>query len=223
MDRQHLLSSHEVSPPIWWHRWLWWGVLAGLVGIAAAALFLFWRHSQPHLYAGAWIDPIQTAPTFTLTDQTGQPFSLEQLKGKWVLLNYGYTSCPDVCPATLAVLGRVQTLLGDDAELVQVVFVTVDPERDSPEKIGTYVNHFGRGTIALTGTDEEIAAAAALYGVRYARVEMSESVLGYAVNHTALVYLINPEFEWIMVYPFGITPDEITADLRDLMHQAAQE
>ena len=132
---------------------------------------------------------------------------------------YGYTTCPDVCPATLAILGRVQELLGEDAERIQVIFVTVDPERDTPTKMGEYVNHFGEGTIALTGTAEEITAAAQPYGVRYARVEMPESALVYAMNHTAFIYLINPDFEWTMVYPFGITAPEVADDLQFLINQ----
>ena len=200
-------------------RWVLWVVLALMVGGAAAAGYLYWRSLNVHTFAAGIVEPVEAAPDFTLTDQTGQPFTLSDLKGKWILLNYGYTACPDVCPATLAVLGRVQSQLGEDADKVQMVFVSVDPERDTPAKMGEYVNHFGQGTIALTGLPEEIAAAAAPYGVRYARVDMPESALGYAMNHTAFVYLITPDFEWTMVYPFGITPEEITGDLEFLIRQ----
>lgn len=202
---------------IW--RWVRWVVMALVVGGAAAGVFLAYQYYFNHTFNGGTVSPVEQAPNFTLTDQTSQPFNLSDTKGKWILLNYGYTSCPDVCPATLAVLGRVQDLLGEEAERIQVVFVTVDPERDTPAKMGEYVNHFGEGTIALTGSAEEIAAAAEPYGVRYARVEMPESALVYAMNHTAFVYLINPDFEWVMVYPFGITAPEITDDLQFLMSQ----
>ena len=200
-------------------RWVWWIIVALVVGGAAAGLFLAYQYYFNHTFNAGTVSPVEQAPNFTLTDQTGQPFSLSDTKGKWILLNYGYTSCPDVCPATLAILGRVQELLGEEADRVQMIFVTVDPERDTPEKMGEYVNHFGEGTIALTGTPEEIAAAAEPYGVRYARVDMPESALVYAMNHTAFVYLINPEFEWVMVYPFGITAPEITEDLQFLISQ----
>lgn len=217
-----LVSMEEPQPTNRW-RWLLWLVLAFVVGGAAAGGFLYWRSLNNHTFSAGTVDPVETAPDFTLTDQTGQPFILSELKGQWILLNYGYTSCPDVCPATLAVLGRVQDELGEDADKVQMVFVTVDPERDTPTKMGEYVNHFGEGTIALTGTAEEIAAAAAPYGVRYARVDMPESALGYAMNHTAFVYLITPDFEWTMVFPFGVTPDEVISDLKFLMRQEARD
>ena len=205
------------SKRIW--RWLGWLVLALALGGAAAGGFLAYRYYFDHTFNGGIVSPIEQAPDITLIDQTGQPFNLSDAKGKWILLDYGYTTCPDVCPATLAILGRVQDLLEEDADRIQVVFVTVDPERDTPDKMGEYVNHFGDGTIALTGSTEAIAAAAQPYGVRYARVEMPESALVYAMNHTAFVYLINPDFEWVMVYPFGITAQDLTDDLQFLMSQ----
>lgn len=200
-------------------RWLGWIVLALVVGAAAAGAFLAYQYYFNHTFNAGLVSPVEQAPDFTLTDQTGRPFKLSDSKGKWILMAYGYTTCPDVCPATLAILGRVQELLGEDAERIQVIFVTVDPERDTPTKMGEYVNHFGEGTIALTGTAEEITAAAQPYGVRYARVEMPESALVYAMNHTAFIYLINPDFEWTMVYPFGITAPEVADDLQFLINQ----
>ena len=220
-----LSSTHDApsSPVITWlkARWRWglWLILALAVGAAAATGAMAWYEYTYHTLSGATVEPTERAPDFVLTDQTGEAFALSELEGQWILLNYGYTSCPDVCPATLAVLGRVQKLLEEDAEQVQMVFVTVDPDRDTPAKMGEYVNHFGQGTIALTGTADEIAAAAAPYGVRYARVDLPDSAIGYAMNHTAFVYVINPDFEWFMVYPFGITPDAIVADLQFLMRQ----
>ncbi|MBP7999720.1 MAG: SCO family protein [Chloroflexi bacterium] len=212
----------EVSKPTRNWRWVWWVVLALGLGGAAAGGYIAWYNYTHHTFTGGTVSPIERAYDFTLIDQTGQSFTLSDLEGKWILLNYGYTTCPDVCPATLAVMGRVQTLLGEDIENVEMLFVTVDPERDTPEKMGDYVDHFGQGMIALTGTAEEIAAAAEPYGVRYARVEMPDSVLKYAMNHTAFVYLINPDFEWIMVFPFGITAEEMASDLDFLMRQGAE-
>ena len=200
-------------------RWVMWLLVALMLGAAAAIGYMSWYEYTHHILSGATVEPTERAPDFTLTDQTGEPFALSELQGQWILLNYGYTSCPDVCPATLAVLGRVQKLLEEDAEQVQMIFVTVDPERDTAAKMGEYVDRFGQGTIALTGTPEEVAAAAAPYGVRYARVDMPDSAIGYAMNHTAFVYVINPEFEWFLVYPFGIGPEEIVADLQFLIRQ----
>lgn len=190
-------------------RWLW---LTLAVILAACG---------PHTFAGVVGDPPPAAGDFTLIDQTGADFKLSDLTGKWVLLAYGYTHCPDVCPLTLSILRDVKKALGAQADQLAVVFVTIDPERDTAEIMGKYVAHFDPTFKALTGTPEQIAAAAKVYNVKYEKAA-STAAVGYAMNHTAFIYLIDPQFRWRVTFPFGVKSAEITSDLQYLMNQSAQ-
>lgn len=200
------------------HWWL--GMLGIVAGVAVIMGAVWWRNSQ-HTFAGILNTPPLTAPDFTLSDSDGQPWSLSDLRGQWVVLVYGYTSCPDVCPATLNTLRRVKEQLGPQAERVQVVFVSVDPERDTAALVQDYVSHFGDDFIGLTGTPEAIAAAAEAYGVTYQAVTV-DSAVGYLISHTAFVYVIDPQFRWRLTIPFGVKPAEMADDVRYLMNQEAQ-
>jgi protein SCO1 len=170
-----------------------------------------------HQFSGVPPSPIGPAPDFALTDETGQPFNLSDLRGKWVLLAFGYTHCPDVCPLTLSHLRDVKKIVDPNGDQVQVVFVTIDPERDTADIMRQYVSHFDQQFPqkfkGLTGTPQEIAQAAQVYNVKYEKKE-SASAAGYAMSHTAEVYLIDPQFNWRMTFPFGIKAEEIAADLQ---------
>lgn len=199
----------------------WWlGLLGTVIGVSVIAGVAWWRNTR-HTFAGVLNTPPRAAPNFTLTDGEGHPWALDSLQGRWVLLAYGYTSCPDVCPATLSALGRVKEELGPQAEQVQVVFVSVDPERDTATLVQEYVRHFGDDFIGLTGTPEAVAAAAAAYGVNYQAVEV-DSAVGYLISHTAFIYVIDPDLQWRLTIPFGVKPPEIVDDLRYLMNLEAQ-
>lgn len=126
-----------------------------LVGLVAAAVFLF---SKPAEFRGtAYTEPFPPAPGFTLDREGGRSFRLEELRGNVVLLFFGYTSCPDICPTTMAELKTARDRLDDEkAEKVKIVFVTVDPERDSPERAQEYVDHFDRDFIGLSGPVAEL-------------------------------------------------------------------
>jgi len=173
-----------------------------------------------HTFAGVAPNPIGPAPDFALTDEHGQPFKLSDLRGKWVLLAYGYTHCPDVCPLTLSRLRDVKKIVDPNGDLVQVVFTTIDPERDTADIMRQYVGHFDQQFDqkfkGLTGTPPEIAQAAQAYNVKYEKKE-STSAAGYSMGHTAEVYLIDPQFNRRMTFPFGIKAEEIAADLQYLM------
>jgi protein SCO1/2 len=175
-----------------------------------------------HTFAGVAPDPIGLAPDFALTDENGQPFKLSDLRGKWILLAYGYTHCPDVCPLTLSRLRDVKKTIDANGDRVQVVFVTIDPERDTPDIMQKYVSHFDQQFDqkfkGLSGTPPEIAQAAKAYNVKYEKKD-STSASGYSMAHTAEVYLIDPQFNWRMTFPFGVKAEEIAADLQYLMQQ----
>jgi len=136
----------------------------------------------------------QLAP-FTLTDQHRQTFDAKRLRGKWSMIFFGYLSCPDVCPLTLHELNSFRQLLADNADSeaqdLQVVFVSVDPARDSPQQLGEYVAHFNREFIAATGQKNEIDRLAQQFGAGYVIEE--ETTLGqYLVAHTSAIFLVDP-------------------------------
>jgi protein SCO1/2 len=195
---------------------LWAGAVALVLILAAVAAALLRR---PHQYSALLEDPPRPAPDLALTDQAGQPFALSQLRGRWVLLTFGYTTCPDVCPVTLAQLRRTRELLGGAGAGWRVVFASVDPARDTPEVLASYLPHFGPDLIGLTGSEGEVALAAAAYGVQYEKRDL-ETAVGYLVNHTAFTYVIDPNFELVLTIPFGARAEEIAADLTALMARA---
>ena len=163
--------------------------------------------------------PQFTAPTFaqnfTLTDQNGNPFRMSEQRGKVVLLFFGYTHCPDVCPATLAIWKQVEEKLGDNAKRVKFVFITVDPERDTAERLKEHVELFSQNFIGLTGSDEELTPIYEVYNIYHEQDDSGNSAAGYLVSHTASSFLINPEGKLQSRFSFGTTSDEIVRDIRD--------
>ena len=139
------------------------------------------------------------------------PFDLADLEGSPVLLYFGYTHCPDVCPATLGELFGVWEEIPD----MQAVYVTVDPERDTPEFLAEWTRYLPENLHALTGSPGAIRLAADSYGVRYARVETT-STSGYTMSHTAELYLIDEHGQLLLSYPFGTPAAEIAADIATL-------
>ena len=129
-----------------------------------------------------------------------------------MVLYFGYTFCPDVCPITLSKLDRAMDILGDDAEDVQVIMVSVDPERDTPEVLEQYMAHFNPDFVGVTGDVEAIDRIATVYGVYYEAAEGSEAT-GYLVNHTATVMIVDKDGYLKLVLPFEGTAEEMAADL----------
>ena len=146
------------------------------------------------------------------------PFSLKDLRGKVVLLYFGYTKCPDVCPTSLSFMTQALNEL-DDEELkkVQAVFVSVDPKRDTFEALDQYVEYFHPNLMGVTGSDEEVAAAAELYGAQYYEVELKDSAFGYAVNHSAVTYLITEEGKLRFIFPHATPSPVILEAVRYLL------
>jgi protein SCO1 len=154
--------------------------LGAAIGIAACR-----REAAPRATAGR----PGFGGDFTLTNQDGQPFHLADLRGKAVLLFFGYTFCPDMCPMTLAHVMDVMKRLGEAGQDVVPVFVSLDPQRDTPAIIKTYVRHFSPTMIGLTGTPKELAAVAAKYHVTYTTLDTGTN--DYLINHTTAIFLIN--------------------------------
>lgn len=175
-------------------------VAASLTLLAAVA----WRAASP---PGAPADA-SIGGDFHLVDQTGKPVDQSILKGKWSAVFFGYTYCPDVCPTTLQTLGAAVDELGSRAKAFQVVFITVDPHRDTPAQLSAYLSSasFPRGVIGLTGSDQAVAQAANDYKVYFQKEGDGPA---YSVDHSSAVYLMNPQGRFDSVIAFGLTPHQV--------------
>jgi len=153
---------------------------------------------------------------FHLTTQTGAPADQRLLRGKWTAVFFGYTYCPDVCPTTLAALGQVSDDLGPDQKRFQVVFISIDPGRDTPEVLGQYLSSptFPKGAIGLTGTPAQIAEVARAYHVFYQKVPQGSS---YVMDHTAVVYLMDPGGQFTAPLDVTAPPAQVAEHLRQVM------
>lgn len=166
--------------------------------------------------AGATLDPPIAVPDFTLMADGDQPVSLSDYRGDYVYLYFGYTFCPDACPITLSKLAQLRQQLGDDADRVQVIMVTVDPERDTPAALAEYVTRFDPSFIGLAGAPEAIDAAGQPFGLYYQRNEGTTSG-GYLVDHTTRTYLIDPQGNALVAYPHDAPVESLLGDLRWLI------
>ncbi len=153
---------------------------------------------------------------FTLTGVDGKPVSLKDFKGQAVLLFFGYTYCPDVCPTAMLTLKRVRSILGEKASRVSVLFITVDPERDTLEKIKAYEEFFGPAVTGLRGSSEEIAKVATLFRTSYKKVD-EDGASGYQVAHTDFIYLIDGQGLTRSMYRSQVPAKTIVDDILELM------
>ena len=156
---------------------------------------------------------------FTLTDHDGAPFSLEQARGQVVLLFFGYTHCPDICLTTLGEVTAALRQLGESADRVQPLFVSVDPERDTAEVLRNYVGWFDPRITALTGSTEAIRTVADQYRVRYSFGPREASGF-YPVDHSTDLYVIDTDGRLVRKLPYGIPPETIAETVRTLLRRA---
>lgn len=183
-------------------------VLVG--GLILGALIAF----KPYAFHGAVLQSPKPAQDFTLPNHYGQETSLSDYRGKVVLLYFGYAACPDVCPATLAEIRRANDILkekGRDDEM-QFLMITVDPERDTAEVMAEYLAHFDPSFLGLIGKEEEVAQIATQYGIFYQKQE-SSSAMGYLVDHTATVMLVDPNGYSRLIFPYGARGEDIAEDI----------
>jgi protein SCO1/2 len=181
------------------------------------ALFLAACNSAaPHEFGGAALEPPLHVPDFTLDAAGDQSVSLSDFRGQYVYLYFGYTFCPDACPTTLSKLAKLRDELGEDGDTMQVIMVTVDPERDTPEALADYVTRFDPSFIGLAGDKLDIDAIGQPFGLYYQRHEGTTSG-GYLVDHTTRTYLINPEGNALVAYPHDAPVESMLEDLRWLL------
>lgn len=154
---------------------------------------------------------------FSLTDHNAQPFALTALRGKVVVVFFGYSMCPDVCPTTLSKLSSVARRLGDDRANVKTLYITVDPARDTPEVLKADLGLFSLDALGLTGSREEIDRVVAQYGAEYRIVPTPESAGQYAVNHTTTLYVLDQRGRVALTFPYEATVDEIVSGLQGLI------
>lgn len=178
-------------------------VLVGFVAVSAGLIFAATRGSKaPDIPGLLWPDPPVLA-NFSLQGSAGKPIDQHSLEGRWTLLFFGFTNCPDVCPTTLAVLKQTVARLADYPpfrEQGQVLFISLDPARDTPAQLGQYVQHFDTRFLAATGDDAALDAVTVPLGVIRAKVEDGSG--GYSIDHTASIFLIDPKLR--VIGKFGL-------------------
>lgn len=183
--------------------------LSGLVGCGGEA--------GPPRFKGSDITGANFGRRLELTDHNGRRVSLETFRGKLVVLFFGYTHCPDVCPTTLSDMAQALKLMGPEAAgKVQVLFVSVDPERDTPETLKAYVPYFHSSFLGLYGTPEEVARAANEFKVVY-RKHVEPGATGYLVDHSAGSYVLDGQGRLRLYMPFAHPAQAIAQDLNTLM------
>ncbi len=200
-------------------------VLSILVLLAVVTAGAFWRLGDLRSQSATVTPdspPVEFGGSFSLIDQYGMRRTDMDFRGKYMLIFFGYTYCPDVCPTTLAVEAEALDKLGAPASRIVPIFISVDPKRDTPDKLKSYLSAFDAkppsarsNFVGLTGSDEEIAKAAEAYRVYY-RAHLdgrAQNGADYSVDHTGDVYLMSPEGKFVAYYSQGILPDELAADL----------
>ncbi len=169
-------------------------------------------------YKGGVLEPALPMPDFELKDTNGQPFHLSDVEGDITLVYFGYTFCPDVCPLTVwDIKMALKDMEGRDR--VKVVFISIDPERDTPEVLGAYLQAFDANYIGLTDDFEKVEVVMKPFGVFAEKEEVEDSAAEYLMSHTARLYLINPDRELLLMYSFGFEADDLRSDLTYLLQQ----
>jgi protein SCO1/2 len=207
------------------------GILTILVLVAAVALVAVFKQVVDNYFGtppsivevaqggAAVVNPPRELNDFTLTSHTGDPLSLSDLRGKPVLMSFGFTHCPDVCPLTLMEYQRIREMLGDDADRVEFVFISVDGERDTPERLARYfetrkVDDFA---IGMTGTEAQLRSLSADYGLSFEKNFDTGSQANYLIDHTANTYLVDTQGRLTTIFGFGTEPQVIHDHIQSLL------
>ena len=190
-----------------------------LLLVAALAGVLLWHQSRQGAQPGQVVSTgtMAVGGDFTLTDQDGKQRSSTEFRGQYMLIYFGFTSCPDVCPTTLAVMADALEKMGPAAAKIVPILITIDPERDNPKLIKSYVEGFGPEFIGFTGTVAQIEAVKKLYRVYGAKKPLDEAkglAGGYGMDHSSVMYLMGPDGKIISYYDELIPAEKLEAELR---------
>jgi protein SCO1 len=186
------------------------GFLAGAIA-AAGVLALNQSGTGPKLETSG---TALIGGPFTLLDQNGKTVTDKDFRGRLMLVFFGFTHCPDICPAELQVMSASVEALGDKAADVIPIFITLDPERDTPAVMADYVKNFGSRLVGLTGSPEAIAAAAKAFRVAYAKVQNDPKAGDYSVDHSEFAYLMGRDGQYVTHFPYGTPVEKVTETLR---------
>lgn len=216
------MSETERSGPRWYYT-----VSAVIAAIALVVVAFF---ASQH-YFGPLVPgddarraesprPVIGGP-FTLTDHNGNTVTDADFRGRYMLIYFGFTYCPDVCPTTLATIAQALDLVGEKAEAIVPILITVDPQRDTPEQLKMYVSHFSPRLVALTGTPEQIAEVAKEYRVYYAKVaEEGSDPDAYTMDHSTITYLMAPDGTYLRHFGHATTAEQMAEQLREAIASA---
>lgn len=191
---------------------LWLGVVAM---VAVVGALLIWRFvSPPGLPAPRFTGEADIRSDFSLIDQTGRAVTEADFAGRWQLVFFGFTHCPDICPTTLAYMASVMDLLGDRADRVAPLFITVDPARDTVPVMAEFVSAFHPGLVGLTGTESQVAEATQNFRVYYERMDDAAAPDGYLMAHAGHLYLMRPDGKFEAVFlESGQSPDTLAEEI----------
>jgi len=189
--------------------------IGGATLLGASGLLAACSESKPQ-FKSVDLTGADYAKDFQLTDHNGQPRSLKDFQGKVVVLFFGFTQCPDVCPTSMAELAQVKKLLGKDGDKLQGLFITVDPARDTPELLKAYMANFDPGFLALRGTPEQLAATAKDFKVYYKKVE-GKTPTSYTMDHSAASYVYDTQGRLRLYTRYGTGAEALASDIRLLL------
>lgn len=221
------MNSAPVRPTPASRRLRFIAVAALVVAIALLATgAVFWlRPDAPRPVAGSGVVQVPTGAAiggpFQLVDQTGRTVTDKDFAGKFMLIYFGFTHCPDVCPTELQTMANVMDALGADGARVVPIFITVDPERDTPEQLKGYVAAFHPQIIGLTGTPDQIAAVAKAYKVYYSKSPSATAGSEYQVDHTSFIYLMGPDGAVRTLFRSGASDQAMVAEIRAQLRQSS--
>jgi cytochrome oxidase Cu insertion factor (SCO1/SenC/PrrC family) len=185
-----------------------------LLLVAALAGGILWRESEnvPGLGRVVTTGQADVGGPFQLTDQHGKRVSDKDFRGRYMLIYFGYSFCPDVCPTTLAVMAQALDKLGDRSRRVTPIFITIDPERDTPKVLDDYMKAFGPNFVGLTGSAAEIKDAEKKYRVYAAKKPLEGG--NYGMDHSSVIYLMGPQGKMVSFYDEAVSPDDLAKDLK---------
>lgn len=197
-------------------RSLLYGAAGALLIVIVGALALpRLLSSSSESYNGTLVDASGNPEEFQLASAAGD-VQLSDFRGKLVVMYFGYTSCPDFCPATLSKLAQVRDRLGDDAEDVQVLMITVDPERDDADRLAQFVTAFDESFVGLTGSEEQLRSVAENFGIGFQK-QPGSAATGYLVDHTITLVVLDQDGRSRLYLGYELTPEQIESDLRNLL------
>ena len=200
-------------------HWMPW-ILVALIALSGGAWSAAWLSgsgpSEPPETEATWLEGGRLITDFDLIDQDETRFDNERLQGQWTFMFFGFTYCPDICPMSLAAMNHIESLLADtgDNEDLQVVFVSVDPERDTPDRLAEYVSWFGEDYLGVTGEMERIEVLTRDLGIVHARHDTDDG--DYQIDHSAQFLLINPDGHLQAIFRYPHEPESIASDFRQM-------